>query len=288
MNLFTAARRSLKLEDSVFFNEAKTRFIEEYDNGGDTEYVRTVLLNEFHGCSRDGEFFLHDVYFGLADAMWETGCLSDDLLRIVGDIITNGTDLDYFRTKAFPAGSVEERRKELNDFLCKLMLPNPKPRRRVPPVQKSLPELRTGDVFAYLDRGRRRLVVIADRVDTVPFVPMYFCCVPSDYYDELPFEDDLYEAELGMIGLFTPQYMLRADELEYVMHLKIPQGRYLELFRGSWLLRNRSDFFGELKLGQHCTIRGLIECEPHRAFAFYTMENRYAPRIGAPYGDVPD
>ena len=283
MNLFTAARRSIKLESSDFFNEARRRFIEEYDNGGNTEFSRTVLLDEFHGSSRDGEFFLHDVYFGLADAMWETGCLSDDLLRMVGDIITSGTDLDYFRTKAFPAGAVEERRKELNDFLCKLMLPNPKPRPRIPPEHRDLISLRVGDVFSYDDGGRRRLVAIADVVDCVPFVPVFYCCVLSEYFDdELPFEDDIYDAEIGMMGLFTPSKMLPADDLEYVTHLRIPEGRYVELFRGMWLFKERSEFYGELKMEPRCTLRGLIECEPFLAFQYFPLKDRFVPRIGKP------
>ena len=277
-NLFTSASRDIEYENSFYYRNVYRRFMEEYDKGADTRYIAEQLLSEFHRGACDSEFLLHDVYFALAQAMWETGFLPDDILKIVGDIITSGSDLEYFRLKSFPETEISKRGDALNDLLCRLMLPNSSPRKRGE-AAVGPPSFRIGDVFAYDDHGRRRLLIIADRVDRLPLKPMYFCCVPAACFDgELPFEDDLAAEELGVMGLMQQDDGIRPEELTFVMRMKIPPGRYIELFSGDWMFIRRKDLYGELHLGCRCTIKGLIECEPHKAYSFLPPAVRYRIR----------
>lgn len=276
MNLFTCAKRSLVIEHSEYFIRTYRRFMSEYNKGGDPEYIKNIILSDIHTRTCDNEYFLHDVYLALARAMWEIGRLPDDLLRITGDIIRSGADLEYYRIKSFPPESIARREANLNDFLCRIMLPNRAPRGRIPPDDADQAIYRVGDVFSYDDDGRRRLLVIADSVDQLPLLPLYFCCVPERYYDgALPTPSSLLNERLGLMGVFNRNTMISPESLAYVMHLDIPAGKYLELFDRDFMLKPAGSFYGELHINWPCTLKGFIECRPGCTEQFYPMNVRH-------------
>ena len=274
MNKFTTAKRSLSYDKSPYYEEVYGKFMDQYDAGENPAYITSMLRDEYHSGTRDTEYLLHDVYFALACANWETGCLPDWLLRIVGDIITSGADLEYFQKKGFPAESIKRRDAELRELLCRLMLPCDKPRKRK--ERGVRPEFRIGDVFAFEDDGGTRLLIIADHVDTLPFKPMYFCCIPDEYYDDgFPGREELADTELKMFGLLMPSAEPSPQELEYVMHINIPPGRYVELFGKDFMTLDKKYIYGDERVDCSCTLNGFIRCTPDEAKEYIPLRVRY-------------
>lgn len=88
----------------------------------------------------------HDVYFAIADCEWKFGCLSQEILAKVEEIIVSGKDIEYWKSIYAPDYALERRQKALTEFLEKLKTQNPKPMKRRQKKRITF-QLKTGDVF---------------------------------------------------------------------------------------------------------------------------------------------
>ena len=134
--------------DSIFADDdaqdAYNHYRRLYNQGKEHADVRQELERDWADSiadSDEGPVF----WFAIARAQWEYGALDADLLQRVAEIAKQGLGLDRWREGG--ARMLAKREKAVHEFLAKLSLANPKPKKRK--VEKRYPPIyQAGDCLA--------------------------------------------------------------------------------------------------------------------------------------------
>ncbi|MDE7215448.1 MAG: hypothetical protein K2O08_01430 [Clostridia bacterium] len=95
---------------------------------------------------------LHNAYFAIAECEWKCGCLSEEIFSAVEEIISNGKDIEYWKSLKPKAKVIRRRENCLQKFLDKIKSENAKPINRSFRKRFDFP-LKTGDVFAHFSKA---------------------------------------------------------------------------------------------------------------------------------------
>ncbi|KXX69125.1 DUF4259 domain-containing protein [Flammeovirga sp. SJP92] len=112
------------------------RFFEYYNEGLKPEEINEKLKNEFSDLNEESGN-IYDFWFAIALAKWETCSLDEETLAKVSQYIEDEKDITIWQELDADAQTIEDRKKELEQFLKKIQIPRDKPKPRVMVEPKS-------------------------------------------------------------------------------------------------------------------------------------------------------
>lgn len=188
--------------------EVYERFMEDYAEGKAVADITHDLLEEYLEQFEPDDGVLHDVYFALGKAQWMCGGISDTLLERIRQIVENEENIRFYRELEATEKDLKDRRRNLQKFLASLSVPRGKTKKRripeekyvpKPPTDIPLPNVRPGDVFAYVHDGAYRIFGLSERAR--------FCGCPVVYwygwlreFDQIPSAEQLLEENIVPLG----------------------------------------------------------------------------------------
>jgi hypothetical protein len=141
-------RWGMGLSSSDEYMDVKDEFFDFFYKGIPTKKIEDTIIRDYSKefKKNDGEWY--DVYFALADCEWKCGNVSDWLVKKIKNIITNRKAISYFRELSATDKDIKIYAKNLEKFLAKITIKNPKP--IVQKIKKPYtPPLKAGDVFVW-------------------------------------------------------------------------------------------------------------------------------------------
>lgn len=104
-------------------------FFELYNDGNEPSEIRTKLEKKEAESIKDSEEG-YLFWFALANAQWDIGALDSDVLETVRHIVQENIDTKNWIAKGASEGDIQKRKLVTTEFLKKLEVLNPKPKKR--------------------------------------------------------------------------------------------------------------------------------------------------------------
>ena len=257
------------LTQSDEYCEVYESFMEKYDAGESVEAITDEILNKYLSQFDSKDGIMHDVYFALAKCQWMCGSLSTEIANTVKNIIQSGKDFEFLKELDADDRFLRDRKKNLDKFLLSLETPRSKPRKRNPPPKvRCLPPANIGDVLSYKGETGLRIIVVLDYWDKTKWCEGYFCCILVNEYPILPKIDQLLSEKIGQIGMYDARAFLPASKIRLIGSLKVPPGKYEELFGNALCEGCREDFYSSNHPKQPITLGELLDAKNMSIFSF--------------------
>jgi len=147
-------------ENDTSFDVIET-FFEKYNEGMEPEVIKASVLQQFSFSINNADE-CDDVFFPLANCLWEICALDEELLAFVRERIESGANLEVLKGLAADDDFLKKRKAMLEKFLVKISVQREKPKpRKKPPVRVESP-YQAGSclVFQYPDGSYGGVVVI--------------------------------------------------------------------------------------------------------------------------------
>lgn len=222
---------SMKIGETDVFQEAKKRFIRQYNSGVKIEQIISEMKNEISNTEDLGE--RHELLFALAECLWLCKQQDSDVMKTLFKIMRNKENIKYLAALGTSPNDLCLRDMELRKFVNKLQ----KPCKQTLPSLKIQLKLKKGDVFFYKWKNIKTGCGIVLDVLIAKDIKYWLIALSSrETISESV--DDVLECWLQSISWFTEDSLLPSSNYSVIGNVKTSNQ-----YNGRAGLSNSEDMF---------------------------------------------
>lgn len=208
------------LTQSDEFMDVYDQFVEEYNNGKESDAIAVDKLVEYSAEFDADDGVLHDVYFAIAKAQWERGELQPAIFDRVNQIITSGDNIKFYEELDASASDLRKRTRILNEFLVKISSsPEKLKKRKKPPIPRPYP-LAKGDVFLYQTAGGYGSGVVFEVLSYDRF-QIGLLAISDAVHASQPTVDAILDSYPFTLAWFEPRQVLPKKSMSVIDNVEI-------------------------------------------------------------------
>lgn len=216
------------LKSSDEFAEVQDEFFDQYIEGSDPIVIAADIRKRYEEefPDDDGQI-MNTVLFSLAQSLWECGAKDQSLWDEVGDIISNGKDLQFWTAESGGDKTLVRKRKaalaKFWERLNSVRKSFRKPKKKVAPRKPSTPSILKGDAFAYHDERGYRAAVVLDYIDMAPQFTegSFLIAICIDIFESIPRLEDVLESKTQTIFWCLKQAVIPKKDRIFIGNIDI-------------------------------------------------------------------